>query len=339
MNKRYQVFISSTYSDLKEERSKVMQTIMSLDCIPAGMELFPAIDDEQFDFIKKIIDDCDYYVLIVGGRYGSISQDGISYTEKEFDYAISKEIPVIAFLHEDIGRIIVDKSDIEHEKREKLILFRNKVSTGRLVQTWSNPDDLNGKVAISLTKTIKTYPAIGWVRANLQTNAESLQEMNVLRKKLAELTEYKNSIENAKKAQASDVIKLIAGLDESIDVNGTYTYYHNTNRCKGKWNISLSWRELFAAISPFFMEPQTDSYAKTIIDDVLYKLSKTSNSRARSHKINNQNFQTIKIQLKALGLFKIDYMSTTAGHKSLFWILTESGNQLMMETRIIKTQG
>lgn len=53
MDKRYQVFISSTYSDLKEERSKVMQTIMSLDCIPAGMELFPAIDAEQFEFIKK----------------------------------------------------------------------------------------------------------------------------------------------------------------------------------------------------------------------------------------------------------------------------------------------
>lgn len=81
MDKRYQVFISSTYADLKEERSKVMQTIMSLNCIPAGMELFPASNDEQFEFIKRVIDDCDYYILIVGGRYGSLSEDGISYTE------------------------------------------------------------------------------------------------------------------------------------------------------------------------------------------------------------------------------------------------------------------
>src|SRR5580704_15967857 len=70
--KRYQVFVSSKYADLKEERSKVIQTIMELDCIPAGMEIFPAIDDEQFNFIKKIIDDCDYYILIIGGRYGTI---------------------------------------------------------------------------------------------------------------------------------------------------------------------------------------------------------------------------------------------------------------------------
>ena len=64
MDKRYQVFVSSTYADLKEERSRVIQTIMELDCIPAGMEIFPAIDEEQFNFIKKIIDDCDYYLLI-----------------------------------------------------------------------------------------------------------------------------------------------------------------------------------------------------------------------------------------------------------------------------------
>lgn len=90
MDKRYQIFISSTFSDLKEERNKVMQTIMSLDCIPAGMELFPAMDEEQFEFIKRVIDDCDYYLLIVGARYGSMDDNGVSYTEKEYDYAKEK---------------------------------------------------------------------------------------------------------------------------------------------------------------------------------------------------------------------------------------------------------
>ena len=90
MDKRYQVFISSTFSDLKEERKNVIQTLLEMDCIPAGMELFPAPDEEQWEFIKKIIDDCDYYMLIIGGRYGSLTKDGISYTEKEFDYAKEK---------------------------------------------------------------------------------------------------------------------------------------------------------------------------------------------------------------------------------------------------------
>jgi hypothetical protein len=67
MEKRYQVFVSSTYADLKEERSRVIQTLMEMDCIPSGMELFPAADEEQWEFIKRVIDDCDYYLLIIGG--------------------------------------------------------------------------------------------------------------------------------------------------------------------------------------------------------------------------------------------------------------------------------
>ena len=46
MDKRYQVFVSSTYTDLMDERKSVTQTLMELDCIPAGMELFPAVDEE-----------------------------------------------------------------------------------------------------------------------------------------------------------------------------------------------------------------------------------------------------------------------------------------------------
>ena len=99
MDKRYQVFVSSTYADLKAERQHVIQTLMEMDCIPAGMELFPAADEEQWAFIKKVIDDCDYYLLIIGGRYGSTTDEGISYTEKEFDYAISRGLKVVALVH------------------------------------------------------------------------------------------------------------------------------------------------------------------------------------------------------------------------------------------------
>src|SRR5271154_5705514 len=100
MDKRYQVFVSSTYADLKEERRTIIQTLIEMDCIPAGMELFPAADEEQFEFIKSIINDCDYYLLIIGGRYGSTTPDGLSYTEKEYDYAIQRGIKVIALIHE-----------------------------------------------------------------------------------------------------------------------------------------------------------------------------------------------------------------------------------------------
>ena len=84
-DKKYQVFISSTYTDLIEERKKILEVLLMADCIPAGMEAFVATDIEQFEVIKKVIDLCDYYVLIIGQRYGSINEaTGISYTETIF---------------------------------------------------------------------------------------------------------------------------------------------------------------------------------------------------------------------------------------------------------------
>ena len=57
------------------------------------------MDEEQLHFIKRIIDDCDYYLLIIGGRYGSLSETGVSYTEMEYDYAVERGMRIIALLH------------------------------------------------------------------------------------------------------------------------------------------------------------------------------------------------------------------------------------------------
>ena len=78
MEKRYQVFVSSTFEDLKEERHAAQQALLALGCIPAGMELFPASGDDQWTVIKRVIDECDYYLLILAGRYGSVGEGGIA---------------------------------------------------------------------------------------------------------------------------------------------------------------------------------------------------------------------------------------------------------------------
>lgn len=94
MDKRYQVFVSSTFRDLQEERQEIIQALLELDCIPSGMELFPAANEDQWTLIKKVIDDCDYYIVIIGGRYGSIGAAGLSYTEMEYRYALEREYPL-----------------------------------------------------------------------------------------------------------------------------------------------------------------------------------------------------------------------------------------------------
>ena len=165
--KKYQVFISSTYEDLKEERAAVSQTLLDLGCIPVGMEQFPASSMSQMNYIVKMLETCDYYILILAGRYGSIDPtDGVGYTEKEYDYAVANRIPVMSFLCDDIGKLPNEKCEKTDAGRDLLTKFRAKVSASRMIKKYSSKESLQAVVAISLQQCIRDFPAVGWVRAD-----------------------------------------------------------------------------------------------------------------------------------------------------------------------------
>ena len=172
MQKKYQVFVSSTFSDLVDERQDTIRSVLDLGHIPAGMEIFPAADSEQFEYIKKVIDECDYYVLIIGARYGSVDTAGISYTEKEYDYAIEKNIPVLVFPHGDIGTIPTAKSDTDPNIVDQLNSFRSRATKGRLVRFWKSRSELKERVLVSLYNAFSEQPGHGWIRAP-KTGSES----------------------------------------------------------------------------------------------------------------------------------------------------------------------
>lgn len=167
MEKRYQVFISPTFQDLQGARQEVSQALLRADCFPAGMELFPAADEEQFEFIKTVIDQSDYYIIISAGRYGSIHPEtGLSYTEMEYDYAVETGKPVIRLLHKDpfneLKGAFLERSDNGRRGLEK---FREKLTKSSLVRFWVEPMELGREVTISLLALRKRKPDGGWVPA------------------------------------------------------------------------------------------------------------------------------------------------------------------------------
>jgi len=174
MRRKYQIFISSTYIDLIEERKAVQDAILKLDHLPVGMEAFGARSKSQWDVIKKTIDSSDYYVLIIGYRYGSIAEDGIGYTEKEFRYARDKGIPIIAFVKEE--GLPITKKDIETlpEMQEKLSKFIESVKDNREVAWWRTKDELCNKVITSLYKEFNENERCGWIRQDDSYNNNSL---------------------------------------------------------------------------------------------------------------------------------------------------------------------
>lgn len=178
VKKKYQVFVSSTYSDLKEERAAVMQCLLEMNCIPVGMEQFPASNMNQMDYIRMMLDDCDYYILILAGRYGSLDTDGIGFTEKEFDYAISNKIPVMSFVVDDVGRLVSSKCELTDNGRIKLTEFRSKVCNGKLVKFYSDIGSLKAAVAVALNRCIQDFPAVGWVRGNASESPNKEDDLN-----------------------------------------------------------------------------------------------------------------------------------------------------------------
>lgn len=304
---------------------------MELDCIPAGMEIFPAIDEEQFEFIKKVIDDCDYYILIIGGRYGSLSAEGISYTEMEYNYAISKNIKVIAFIHSSPDEIPLGKSEKDSALRQKLQDFKDKVATNRLIKFWKNAEELPGLVALNLPKTIKTYPAVGWIRANSTSNPEVYVELNEIRKENQELKSQLTINEN--KPEIEDLVE----IEDLIEISGKHTYWNNQYHqdVESNWSKKLTWGEIFALISPYLLKKPNDSKVKEKLSQAIYETIHNFVDSGISY-IRDQDFQTIKIQFSALQLIELETITDKNGQTNLIWNATEKGENLMLNLRTIK---
>jgi hypothetical protein len=144
--------------------------------------IFPAADEDQFEFIKSLIDKCDYYVLIIAGRYGSVTEDCLSYTHKEFRYAVDKGVPVLVMLHGEPGKIPADKLEDSDAGRERLKAFIAEAEHKRLRKTWATLGDLKLAVREALDYAKATRPRVGWVRGDSIASLDALEELNEVRK-------------------------------------------------------------------------------------------------------------------------------------------------------------
>jgi len=184
LKRRYQVFVSSTFQDLEKEHEHVLRALLELNCIPSGMEIFPAANDTKWDLIQRLIDDCDYFVVVVAGKYGSLAQNGKSFTESEYDYALLKGKPVIGFYYSDVGKLPAEKVESSYVGRQKLASFTEKVKAIRSCRTWNSPEGLASALKSAIWHAVGTDPKPGWVRADTVPN---WGHVNQLESRIAEL--------------------------------------------------------------------------------------------------------------------------------------------------------
>ena len=196
MNVKYQIFVSSTYEDLRDERSEVIRACLNMGHIPVGMEMFNAGDEEQWQVITRTIDQCDYYVVIVAHRYGSTTPEGVGFTEKEYDHAVTKGVPVLGFVIEEAAPWPNNRVDKDEAAVQALRSFKAKVKQ-KMMRPWSNKSELQAHFAMSLTTQINITPRRGWVRAPEATDVDIAQTLSNLTEENARLRKELDSLKSA----------------------------------------------------------------------------------------------------------------------------------------------
>jgi len=348
MNKRYQVFLSSTYEDLKEERLEVIKALLELDCIPCGMEYFPAASEETWSYIKSLIDDCDYYVVIIGGRYGSLTQDGIGFTQREYEYAVSKGVPTIAFLHASPTDLPAKKTEDSAEGKKKLAEFIKLVET-KLCKKWSNADELGAVVSRSLTQLIKRVPRTGWVKSDSLAGVQATKEILTLTKRVKELeTEL-----TALKTEEPKGIESLAKGNDKIQVNFRYSITDGNKKYGegiGESHedfVNISWDDIFFKISPIIAGTATTHIVKGALSRLidgrrdLDNVERKKGLRIGKPSVTEDSLQTIKIQFLALGFVDVKKgKKNDYNHEMVeLWSLTKLGEKKMFALRAVKKTG
>lgn len=205
MEKKLQVFVSSTYTDLIEERQAAVEAILDAGHIPAGMELFKAGNRSQLNTIYKWIDESDVYMIILGGRYGTIEpESGKSYTQLEYEYAMGKGIPIFSvvlsqkFLESKItslGLGNVVESTSSYASFKELIM-------SKIIREVNDCKDIKLTILTTLNEFINEYEFQGWIRGDKKNEmSQLLKENNKVQEQIQKLQEHsitknKNQVED-----------------------------------------------------------------------------------------------------------------------------------------------
>lgn len=332
-NKRYQVFISSTYTDLQEERAALTQVLPMLGCMPCGLDIHP-VGASAWTAIKKLIDEADYYLLLLGSRYGSLSPSGISYTHMEYVYASTKQKPIVVLMHDAPESRPPQFQEKTPEGRRQFNDFRQLLGKG-LVGGWKDIRSLEEATRRYLPQLIKTRPATGWVRATTLGSPEQTKEIERLKQRVAELEQEREQL----LVQQSGALGALAQGQDLFEVMYRCKAYAAGNCEDVPGRSQLSWNSIFASFAPHLSQPQHEDFIAAKIADRVQEvaLKDIQATRPKTHAVTDivlapLCFNTIKLQFRTLGLIR----RIPKDDNRTWWQLTATGEQQLTSLMTVR---
>jgi hypothetical protein len=334
IEKRYQVFISSTYADLQEERALLMQVLPSMGCLPVGMDAHPA-GGMTLSTIKKMIDDCDYYVALLGSRYGTLSPSGVSYTHVEYVYASTKQKPILVLMHDAPERRALELQERTMEGKLKFNDFRQLLMKGNCTR-WGDAKDLEYAIRRALPTLIDAKPASGWVKATTLANPDTEKEVLALRERVMQLEQER---EHMLSRQMQLVTPMAQGAD-LMEVSYRCKAYALGNCEDVAVKSHISWNDIFVSFAPYLSQMQSEDLMLAKISERVQEtaLADVQKLRPKAHAITDVQlapftFNTIKVQFRTLGLIR---RQPKPGDNRQWWQLTSQGEHQMTSLLVVK---
>jgi hypothetical protein len=326
MSKKFQIFVSSTYVDLIQEREQIIKACLEMGHIPVGMEMFSAADEEQWKIIQRQIDEIDYYVILIAHRYGSTTDEGVSYTEKEYDYAVSKGIPVLGFVIDDKAAWPADRVDQEEGKKISLINFKEKIKS-KLINFWSDKNELHGKFSIALMKAIANNPRPGWVKSEDAVGADVMKELSRLSSENSKLRDENEKLRIQKSQSEDDSQKIIEILKKNN--RPLYIWYDGDESWEERDPEETTLLAVFQAIAPNLL---VENHNSEIANDVALALSDGDPYR-RGWPVPKNHIAHWLTDLHALELVEPSKKKHPVSDEKDYWSLTKKGRSLISSIR------
>jgi hypothetical protein len=324
IDKRYHVFICTSGADMQAERVVLSQALVSQGFFSWGLEQRTPLTTA---FARRQIDDCDYFVLLLGGCYGDLSASGVSYMHLEYIYAVTKQKPILVLMHEAPDSRVPELQEKTSEGKSKFNDFRQQLQRERdVVVSYRNMRDLEMAVRHAMPQMIERYPAAGWIRPQ---NTQKLQEeIDQLRQKIAQL-ELNGNVLREESIQIPRVHP-----EEFFAFDYKVHAYQDGNFKELRPQRKMKWGEILAVLGPGFSPAAPEENFARVMNEFLNQTSLTEAREVmpRAHatarcQINIRALHTIKMQLKH------NHWIIPTGRDSrqrLLWQLTPQAERTLM---------
>lgn len=260
LDKRYQVFITTSGQEMLPERVVITQTLIGMGFFSWGLEQRTPVTTA---FARRQIDDCDYVLLLLGSQYGEQSVSGISYMHLEYIYAVTKQKPIIVYMHDQPDTRDESLQENNPERKQRFLNFRQQlIDEVEQIVRFKSLKDLESAIRSRMPQMLERYPVVGWVRP--QSLQAKQDEIDQLRAQLAQAKKGQIHTQNDPFLSLPKVY-----LKDQFSFDYRMNAYLDGNYKEIICTKSIRWDDLVKVLDQQFKQASPEDYFSKVLNQYL----------------------------------------------------------------------